>query len=97
MHCVCVCVQVSFTAIQAALDVAPHEVEGWVVRAIGAKLLDGRIDQVTAVGGVDMAVGPPCLCGGRQCCSTEPSRVPASSRGSCTMPCKPVFLLRRDE
>lgn len=41
--------EVSFTAIQAALDVAPHEVEGWVVRAIGAKLLDGRIDQVRGV------------------------------------------------
>lgn len=39
---------VAFTDIQAALDITPEQVQPWVVRAIGSKLLDGRIDQVAA-------------------------------------------------
>uniref|UniRef100_A0A7S0WQZ1 PCI domain-containing protein n=1 Tax=Chlamydomonas leiostraca TaxID=1034604 RepID=A0A7S0WQZ1_9CHLO len=41
--------EVTFAAIQSALEVGPSEVEGWLVRAIGAKLLEGRIDQVRGV------------------------------------------------
>lgn len=40
------CPQVPFSAIQKALDVADGQVEGWVVRAIGAKLIEAKIDQV---------------------------------------------------
>ncbi|GAX79504.1 hypothetical protein CEUSTIGMA_g6945.t1 [Chlamydomonas eustigma] len=38
--------EVSFTAIQTALDIPEEQVELFVVRAIGAKLLEGKIDQV---------------------------------------------------
>eukprot|EP00199_Chlamydomonas_sp_CCMP681_P002217 CAMPEP_0119101946 /NCGR_PEP_ID=MMETSP1180-20130426/837_1 /TAXON_ID=3052 ORGANISM="Chlamydomonas cf sp, Strain CCMP681" /NCGR_SAMPLE_ID=MMETSP1180 /ASSEMBLY_ACC=CAM_ASM_000741 /LENGTH=426 /DNA_ID=CAMNT_0007086135 /DNA_START=90 /DNA_END=1370 /DNA_ORIENTATION=- len=41
--------EVTFKAIQAALDVPEDQVENWVVRAIGAKLMEGRIDQVRGV------------------------------------------------
>lgn len=38
----------AFSDIQTALDITPEQVQPWVVRAIGSKLLDGRIDQVAA-------------------------------------------------
>lgn len=38
--------EVSFAAIQQALDIPEEQVELFVVRAIGSKLLEGKIDQV---------------------------------------------------
>ncbi|MEW5305819.1 MAG: hypothetical protein WDW36_008336 [Sanguina aurantia] len=38
--------ELSFSAISAALDVPLEKVETWIIRAIGAKLLEGKIDQV---------------------------------------------------
>ena len=38
--------QVSFSSVQTALDIPEDQVELFVVRAIGAKLLEGKIDQV---------------------------------------------------
>lgn len=40
-------VQVSFSTIQTALDIPANAVESWIVRAIGAKLIEGKIDQVS--------------------------------------------------
>jgi translation initiation factor 3 subunit M len=37
---------VSFQDVQAALNIGEGEVEAWIVRAIGKKLLDARIDQL---------------------------------------------------
>ena len=37
---------ISFETIQTALDISESEVQPWIVRAIGAKLLEGKIDQV---------------------------------------------------
>ena len=43
---------VTFSAVQSALDIPEDQVELFVVRAIGSKLLEGKIDQVglSAVG-----------------------------------------------
>ena len=40
--------QVTFASIQSALDISANAVESWIVRAIGAKLFEGKIDQVLA-------------------------------------------------
>lgn len=37
---------VPFTELQKALDIAPEQVQPWIVRAIGSKLIDAKIDQV---------------------------------------------------
>uniref|UniRef100_A0A383WL32 PCI domain-containing protein n=1 Tax=Tetradesmus obliquus TaxID=3088 RepID=A0A383WL32_TETOB len=39
---------VPFADIQAALDIPLEQVQPWIVRAIGSKLLEGKIDQVAA-------------------------------------------------
>lgn len=39
---------VAFSDIQAALDIPAEQVQQWIVRAIGSKLLEGKIDQVAA-------------------------------------------------
>lgn len=41
--------EVSFSALRTALDVGPEAVESWVVKAIGIKLLEAKIDQVREV------------------------------------------------
>ncbi|KAF6262353.1 hypothetical protein COO60DRAFT_649925 [Scenedesmus sp. NREL 46B-D3] len=38
---------VPFADIQAALDIPCEQVQPWIVRAIGSKLLEGKIDQVS--------------------------------------------------
>lgn len=49
--------QVAFDAIRAALDIPATAVESWVVRAIGAKLMDGKIDQVRGCGSCSWFAG----------------------------------------
>eukprot|EP00879_Flechtneria_rotunda_P004880 GHRR01005154.1.p1 GENE.GHRR01005154.1~~GHRR01005154.1.p1 ORF type:complete len:241 (+),score=111.48 GHRR01005154.1:2004-2726(+) len=39
---------VSFADIQSALDISAEQVQPWIVRAIGSKLVEGKIDQVAA-------------------------------------------------
>lgn len=41
--------EIPFSAIQQALDIPAEQVEIWIIRAIGKKLLDGRIHQVRKV------------------------------------------------
>lgn len=41
--------EVAFGDIQKALDIPADQVEGWIVRAIGKKLIEGKIDQVRNV------------------------------------------------
>mmetsp|Transcript_24564 Transcript_24564/g.66988 ORF Transcript_24564/g.66988 Transcript_24564/m.66988 type:complete len:424 (+) Transcript_24564:62-1333(+) len=49
------CKEVPFSRIQSALDIPANAVESWIVRAIGAKLIEGKIDQVQ-----DMVVVSRC-------------------------------------
>jgi len=37
---------VALSEVQAALDVPEEQVQPWIIRAIGRKLLEGKIDQV---------------------------------------------------
>eukprot|EP00878_Enallax_costatus_P031920 GHUV01034989.1.p1 GENE.GHUV01034989.1~~GHUV01034989.1.p1 ORF type:complete len:194 (+),score=61.18 GHUV01034989.1:333-914(+) len=37
---------VPFADLQTALDITPEQVQPWIVRAIGSKLIDAKIDQV---------------------------------------------------
>ncbi|KAL6757035.1 hypothetical protein V8C86DRAFT_2634668 [Haematococcus lacustris] len=41
--------EVSYAEVEKALDVPPEAVEFWIVKAIGAKLLEAKIDQVHGV------------------------------------------------
>lgn len=41
--------EVAFSDIQRALDISADQVEAWIVKAIGKKLIEGKIDQVRNV------------------------------------------------
>lgn len=69
MHPLFSCPKVSFSSIQSALDIPANTVESWIVRAIGAKLIEGKIDQVGR-GVVDTS---PLLCCFRIHFAEEPS------------------------
>ena len=48
----------ALASIAKALDVPADQVESWVVRAIGMKLIEGKIDQVRGVLSVTRATQP---------------------------------------